>query len=68
MKYKLKTEELILEKLDTIESELRDIKGRIVDLDTFLTEEDINSIKEAEKELKEGKTTSHESLKKELGL
>ena len=36
--------------------------------DKTLTEDDIKSIEEAEKEHKEGKTTSLEKLKKELDL
>ena len=36
--------------------------------DTQLTEEDLDALKLAEEEYKNGETTSHEELKKELGL
>lgn len=47
---------LILEKLDAIKSELTYIKKHMVDIDVVLTEDDVESLQEAEKELKEGKT------------
>ena len=40
----------------------------MVDRDTVLDEDDKIAIREARKELKEGKTISHEDLKKELRL
>ena len=58
----------ILKILDDIKLELDYIKKHITDIDTVLTEDDIESIEEAEKEFKEGKTTSLEDLKKELGM
>ena len=48
--------EQILEKLEEIKIELDEIKGKIVDVDLVLTEEDIESLKSAEKDLKGGKT------------
>ncbi|MAG47035.1 hypothetical protein CL617_00380 [archaeon] len=59
---------LILKKLDDIKSEIHEMKGQMIDIDTVLTQDDIESIEKAEKELKEGKTISHEKLKKELRL
>ena len=56
----------IIERLDVIKSELDYIKEHIEDVS--LTEDDIKSIEEAEREFKAGKTISHEKLKKELGL
>ncbi len=47
---------LILEKLEDIKSELDYIKKHLVDVDIVLTEEDIDSLKDAESDLKEGKT------------
>lgn len=47
---------LILEKLDAIKSELDHIKKHIADVDTALTDDDIESLQEAEKDLKGGKT------------
>jgi len=58
---------LILERLDEIKSDLDYLKEHI-DVDLILTEDDKTSIIEAERDLKEGRTISHEKLKKELGL
>ena len=46
----------ILEKLDEIKSELDYIKKHMVDVDTVLTDDDFESLNEAEKDLKAGKT------------
>lgn len=46
----------ILEELQAIRSDLDYIKGRILDIDQVLTSEDIQSLKDAEKQLKEGRT------------
>ena len=47
---------LILGKLDEIKSELDYIKNRINDFDTVLTQDDLDALDEAERDLKEGKT------------
>jgi hypothetical protein len=60
--------EEILEKLTKLQADMEFLKNNIVDTDCILTEDDIEAIKEAEREYKEGKTISHEQLKKELGL
>ncbi|MBI2040663.1 MAG: hypothetical protein HYT16_01040 [DPANN group archaeon] len=46
----------IMEKLDEIKLELDEIKGKMADVDVVLTEDDVESLKAAEKDLKEGKT------------
>ena len=46
----------ILEKLEAIKLELDYIKKHMADMDTVLTDDDIESLKEAEKDLKAGKT------------
>ncbi|MDP2666210.1 MAG: hypothetical protein Q8P05_01770 [Candidatus Diapherotrites archaeon] len=46
----------ILKELKNIRSDLDFIKGRLVDFDLVLTDDDVESIKEAEKDLKVGKT------------
>ena len=46
----------ILEKLDQIKTELDYIKDRVVDIDVILTEDDLDSLDEAEIDLQEGKT------------
>ena len=44
------------------------IKEHMVNVDTILTIEEEEALEESLKELKEGRTTSHKELKKELGL
>ena len=46
----------IMEKLDEIKVELDEIKGKMADVDVVLTEDDVESLKAAEKDSKEGKT------------
>ena len=46
----------ILEKLEAIKLELDYIKKHMTDIDTVLTDDDIESLKEAERDLKAGKT------------
>jgi hypothetical protein len=46
----------IFEKLNEIKEELDFIKDRIIDVDLVMTDDDINSLIEAEKDLKAGKT------------
>lgn len=58
----------IMNKLIKLQSDVDFIKNNMVDIDCILTEEDREAIKLADKEFEEGKTTSHEELKKELGL
>ena len=50
------SEKIILDKLNEIKSELDFIKKRMVDVDTILTSDDVESLKEAEEDLKKGKT------------
>jgi len=52
----IEVEKQIMAKLDEIKTELDYIKDHIVDLDLVLTEDDINSLEEAENDLKAGKT------------
>ena len=46
----------ILEKLEAIKLELDYIKKHMTDMDTILTDDDIESLKEAEKDFRTGKT------------
>ncbi|MBI5332425.1 MAG: hypothetical protein HZB65_02545 [Candidatus Aenigmarchaeota archaeon] len=57
-----------MEKLETIEKELKDIKEHMVDIDSILTEDDYEALLEYRKEKKAGKLISHKQLKKELGI
>ena len=54
--------------LSDIKSELDYIKDHMVDRDSILDEDDRKAIASARQNFKEGKTISHQDLKKELGL
>ena len=59
---------VILEKLDSIQSELNYIKEHMVDVDTILSSEDKIAVKEARKEFKQGKTVSLAEVKKRFNV
>ena len=48
--------EQIVDKLDLIKGDLDYIKKHLVDVDAVLTDDDIDALKEADKDLKTGKT------------
>ena len=54
----------IITKLSRIQADMNYVKEHIEDI--TLTEDDLEAIEDAEKEYKNGKTTSLENLKKEL--
>ena len=56
----------IMTKLARLQKDMDYVREHIEDI--TLTEDDLQAIKEAEKDLKEGKITSLEDLKKELGV
>ena len=56
----METHKLILEKLDSIQSELNSLKDHMVDVDTVLTEDDIESLQDAEKEFQKNHPRSYE--------
>ena len=56
----------IMIKLARLQSDMDYVREHIEDI--TLTEDDLRSLEEAEKEYKEGKTTSLEDLKKELEM
>lgn len=56
----------IMIKLARLQSDMNYVREHIEDI--TLTEDDLISLEDAEKEHKEGKTTSLEDLKKELGM
>jgi len=64
----MKSEQLILQKLEKIEKEVEGIKEHMVDADAVLTEEDFTALLDYRKEKRENKLVSHEILKKELEL
>lgn len=61
-------ESVILKKLENLEKEVREIKTRMVDSDSIMTENDYSALIEYRKEKKAGKLISHEHVKKEFGL
>ena len=50
------TTKQIIKEIKALKFELKNIKKRMVDIDVVLTDDDTESIKEAERDLKEGKT------------
>ncbi|HLG23918.1 MAG TPA: hypothetical protein VI564_03240 [Candidatus Nanoarchaeia archaeon] len=46
----------IMDKLDAIQSDLDYLKKHISELDSVLTDDDVQALEEAEKDLKSGKT------------
>ena len=67
-KVKQVTLEMIYKDLEFVKRELMEIKGHMVDIDSIMTEDDYKALQEYNIEKSEGKLTSHEELKKELGL
>ncbi len=62
------TLETIYKELELIKEKIIDIEKHMVDIDSIMTEEDYKAFEEYKIEKSEGKLTSHEDLKKELGL
>ena len=61
-------EHLILRKLENIEKEVRQIRARMPDIDSIMTEEDYSSLNDYRREKMAGRLHSHESVKKKLDL
>ena len=64
----MKTEQLILEKLEKIEKKVENIEEHMVDVDTILTEEERNLLDWSVKNEKEGRLVSSKELRKQLGI
>ena len=62
------TLETLHEDLKFVKRELHEIREHMVDIDSILTEDDYVALDEYKREKSEGNLTSHEELKKELGL
>lgn len=58
----------IRHELRVIKEDLDFIKGHMVDVDSIMTEEDYLSLKEYKDKKSSCKLTSHEDLKREMGL
>ena len=56
----------IMDSLAKLQADVRFVREHIEDI--TLTEDDLRSLKQAEREFKERKTISHVKLKKDLGL
>lgn len=64
----MKTQQVILEKLEHIEKELKTVKEHMVDRDSIITQEDYEDLLSYREEKKKGKLISHTEIKKELGF
>ncbi len=62
------TLDMIHRDLEFVKRELMEIKERMTDTDRIMTEDDYKALQEYNMEKSEGRLTSHEELKKELGL
>ena len=58
----------IQQELKAIKNDLDYLKEHMVDVDSILTEEDFEALKQTEKEHAEGKTIKLKDLKKQLGM
>ncbi|MCL7410814.1 MAG: hypothetical protein M8350_03265 [Methanosarcinaceae archaeon] len=58
----------IVHELRSIREDLDFIKDHMVDIDSIMTEDDYLSLNEYRDEKSSGKLTSHEALKKKIGL
>jgi len=62
------TLETIHKDLEFVKKELMEIKKRMENTDSIMTEDDYEALQEYNLEKSEGKLTAHEELKKELGV
>ena len=62
------TLDLIHRDLEFVKRELMKIKARMADMGRIITEDDYKALQEYNMKKSEGRLTSHEDLKKELGL
>ncbi len=58
----------VLDRLEKVEKEVTDIKKRMVDTDSIMTEKDYEALLSYRKEKESKKLVSHEQLKKKLGI
>lgn len=68
MLYMANEKNILLEELKDIKKEIVYIKEHMIDVDSLLDESDRQALKEAEEDVKAGRTLSLEQVKKELGL
>jgi hypothetical protein len=65
---KTATLEKIIEELDFLKKKILSIEEHMVDIDSILTEGDLEALLDYRKEKTEGDLIPHEALKAELGL
>tara|TARA_Y100000310_G_scaffold343460_1_gene451184 strand:+ start:4033 stop:4236 length:204 start_codon:yes stop_codon:yes gene_type:complete len=58
----------IMDELKSLKKEVADLKEQKADVDSVMTEEDYEALREYRKEKREKKLISHEQLKKEFGV
>ena len=61
-------ETTILKKLENMEKDIKEIKRKMADKDSVMTEDDYSALLDYRKEKESGKLFSHEHVKKELSL
>ena len=61
-------EKLILQKLNSIEVNIKEIKEHMIDVNSIMTEEDYQALVKYRKEKLSNNLISHEQLKEELEL
>ncbi len=62
------TLDVIYKNIKELRKEVAEIREHMVDIDCILTEDDLKALEEYRLEKSEGRLTTHEDLKKELGL
>ena len=62
----MNSEQLIIEKLNKIETKIETIEKNMVHVDEILTEDDLKVLNEYHKEKELGKLVGHEDMKREL--
>lgn len=62
------TETITRTEFNLLKKQIEELQENKADIDDILTLEDLEDIKQAQKDFKTGNTISHEDLKKKLGL
>lgn len=60
--------ETIHRDIESVKKAVAEIREHMVDVDSIMTEDDYRALEEYKREKSGGNLTSHEGLKKELGL
>ena len=65
---RMATQIQIIDELKSMKKEIYFIKKHMVDVDSILTEDDYRALQEYRRDKHAGNLTSHDTLKKELGV